>query len=153
MSNSRSIKIVAVGNGAAFQPDPSGVQAGDKIHWDNQTTEAHLLVTSTGFQTNKIAPGEVSSRGLVIGNHPGQPVTYSCSLHPQEQGTITIVPAVVVPPAFVPAVPVPPSFLVTLSSTAAPESDISSAPKRKAKAPTRRARGSKKTGRGKKKPE
>ena len=92
MATLRLIKIVAVGNGAEFQPDPSGVEAGDRIHWNNETNEEHWLEETTGgFMTDNIPAGSVSNPGFIA----TQDVSYRCRLHPQEQGTITIVPAVV----------------------------------------------------------
>src|SRR5262249_22091650 len=103
MANLRSIKIVQAGNLATFQPDPSGVQLGDRIHWNNETNNDHEVQVSDGFVTDNIPPGKVSN--------PGYPasagVSYRCSIHPQEQGTIQIVPAVVMAPAVVPAAAVP----------------------------------------------
>jgi hypothetical protein len=88
----KSIDIVVQGNGAAFQPEPAGVQVGDRIHWNNETNEDHLLETTTGgFITDNIPPGSVSNPGFIA----AQDTSYRCRLHPQEQGTIVIVPAVV----------------------------------------------------------
>lgn len=104
MANMRLIKIVGLGNGAAFQPDPSSVQAGDRVHWNNETNEDHWLErVPTGFLTNNIPAGEVSNPGFVA----NEGISYRCRFHPQEQGTIAIVPAVVVAAVAVPAVVAP----------------------------------------------
>jgi hypothetical protein len=126
MANLRSITIVQAGNLATFQPDPAGVQAGDRIHWNNETNNDHQLQVSDGFTTDNIPAGAVSN--------PGYPanvgVSYQCLTHPQEQGTIQMVPAVVMAPAVVPAAAVP--AVVSLASGAAAPS-AASAPKRGAK--------------------
>jgi plastocyanin len=88
----KSIDIVVQGNGAAFQPNRAGVQVGDRIHWNNETNEDHWLETTTGgFITDNIPPGSVSNPGFIA----AADISYRCRLHPQEQGTIEIVPAVV----------------------------------------------------------
>jgi plastocyanin len=126
MANLRSIKIVQAGNLAAFQPDSAGVQAGDRIHWNNETNNDHQLQMSDGFMTDNIPGGAVSNPGYIA----KKPVSYQCLVHPQEQGTIQIVPAVVMAPAMVPAAAVP--AVASLASGAAAPS-AAPAPKKGAK--------------------
>jgi hypothetical protein len=146
MPNLRLIRIVALGNGAAFQPDPSGVQANDTIHWNNETNEDHWLeTTSGGFVTKNIPAGEVSNPGFIA-----NAVSYRCKLHPQEQGTIAIVPAVAVPAVLVSAAAVPAVASSTLAASAS-GGDISAARKRKSKKPAHRRKAAKKKGGEKKK--
>jgi plastocyanin len=118
MANLRSIKIVQAGNRAAFQPDPAGVQVGDRIHWDNKTNNDHQVeMTDRSFQTDNIPGGAVSNPGYIA----NADISYRCLIHPQEQGTIAIVPAVVMAAAVVPAAPVPaPSGAGATASLAAP---------------------------------
>jgi hypothetical protein len=147
MPNLRLIRIVPLGNGAAFEPNPSGVQGGDTIHWNNETNEDHWLETTTGgFLTNNIPGGEVSNPGVIANST----IEYRCKLHPQELGSIEIVPAVMVPAVLVPAAAVS-ATLSAPAATAAVGGGISSAPKRKAKKPVRRRKAAKKKGRAKKK--
>src|SRR3954453_1706334 len=86
MANLRSITIVQAGNRAAFQPDPAGVQAGDRIHWNNETNNDHEVQVSDGFVTDNIPAGAVSNPGYLA----SAGVSYRCLIHPQEQGTIQI---------------------------------------------------------------
>jgi hypothetical protein len=134
----KSIDIVVQGNGAAFQPDRAGVEVGDRIHWNNETNEAHWLETTTGgFMTDNIPAGQVSNPGFIA----AQDTSYRCRLHPQEQGTIVIVPAVVMAQAM---------ELATAAPAAAPPSasDISAARKLK---PAQGKKAAKKKAGGKKK--
>lgn len=144
MANLRLIKIVSSGNGAAFQPNPAGVQAGDRVHWNNETDEAHWLEKNSGeFLTNNIPAGEVSNPGFVANGA----ISYRCRLHPQEQGTISIVPAVVVAAVAAPAVAVPAVAPFAPTAARAFRSNRLAARKPKARKPTSRK---KKKSRGKK---
>jgi hypothetical protein len=153
MPNLRLIRIVALGNGTTFQPDPSGVQAKDTVHWNNETNEAHWLETTTGgFMTDNIPAGAVSNPGFIA----VQDISYRCRLHPQEQGTIAIVPAVVMAAAMevaaaVPAVGAPAVASPALAAAPPLEGDISAARKRKSKKPVHRRNAATKKGGGKKK--
>jgi hypothetical protein len=146
MPNLRLIRIVAQGNGAVFQPDPSGVQVDDTIHWNNETNEDHWLETTTGdFVTDNIPAGTVSNPGFVA----VQGISYRCRLHPQEQGTIVIVPAVVMAETMEIAAALPAAGAAALESSAlaaAPplEGDISAARTGKSKKPGQRRKAAKK---------
>lgn len=103
MANMRLIKIVQAGNRAAFQPEPAGVQAGDRVHWNNETNNDHQLQLDDGTMTDNIPGGAVSNPGYIASAN----VSYRCLIHPQEQGTIQIVLPVVMAPAVVAAAAVP----------------------------------------------
>jgi hypothetical protein len=156
MPNLRLIRIVAQGNGAAFEPDPSGVQGGDTVRWNNETNEDHWIETTTGvFLTNNIPAGEVSNPGAVA----DATIAYRCRLHPQETGRIEIVPAVMAPvmaaaaamtaaggaPVAAPAT----SSAFAARAAAAVGGGASAARKRKAKKPAQRKKAAKKKGRAK----
>jgi hypothetical protein len=141
MANLRSIKIVQVGNLATFQPDPAGVQASDRIHWNNETNNDHQVQVSDGFVTDIIPAGAVSNPGYPAPANVG--VSYRCLVHPQEQGTIQIVPAVVMAPAMVPAAAVP-AVASLVSGAAAPSA--APAPKKGAKKKAKKKEGGKKKG-------
>jgi plastocyanin len=80
-----------------FDPDPQAANVLDQIFWtNNDDSQAHwpgLLkddgkIDETFFMPNQIAPnGDVSAIFS-----PSVPATYkyACSLHPDEQGTITV---------------------------------------------------------------
>lgn len=125
MANLRSIKIVQAGNLATFQPDPAGVQGGDRIHWNNESNNDHEVEVSDGFVTDNIPAGAVSNPGYPASGD----VSYRCLIHPQEQGTIQIV-TVVMAPAMVPAAAVP--AVASLESGAAALT-VAPAPKKLAK--------------------
>jgi hypothetical protein len=141
MPNFRLIRIIVQGKGAVFEPDPSGVQNGDTIHWNNETNEAHWVEdTSSGFITNNIPAGEISNPGFPA----SADVSYRCKLHPQEQGTIRIGPAVVMPATLVSAAAIPSAVLAAI----APGGDTLAARKRKPKKPAaRKNRGTKRKNR------
>lgn len=80
-----------------FEPDPLQASVRDQICWtNNDDSEAHwpgLLqddgkIDETFFMPNQIAPNGDSSATFA----PSQPASfkYACSLHPDEQGTITV---------------------------------------------------------------
>src|SRR5262245_1075164 len=95
-----SITIRQAGNRAAFQPDPAGVQASDRIQWNNQTNNEHQVQVSDGFVTNNVPAGDLASNPGYLASAD---VSYRCLIHPQEQGTIKMAPAVVMAPAVTPA--------------------------------------------------
>lgn len=99
MPNQRKINIRPAMGGppnAGFDPDELAAQTRDQIFWSNRDKVAHwpgLLnddgsIDATFFMPNQIAPdGDVSPIFS-----PSAPATfkYACSLHPDEQGTITV---------------------------------------------------------------
>ena len=80
---------------ATFAPNPLAAKTRDQIFWTNKDSVAHwpgLLkhdgtINTTFFMPNQIAPND-SSQSF----SPTVPslFTYACSLHPGEQGTITV---------------------------------------------------------------
>jgi len=134
----RSIKIVQAGNRAVFQPDPAGVQVGDRIHWNNTTNNDHQVQMTDGtFETDNIPAGAVSNPGFIAAGE----ASYRCLIHPQEQGTIQIVPAVVMAAAVVPAAALP-----AVASFAAGAATPSAAPAQKKGAKKKKGGGKKKGG-------
>jgi plastocyanin len=71
---------------------------GDIVSWNNATAEDHQPV-----QTNLnpplgtlvwpvVTPGHQTS-AYVVGENSGTTISYTCQLHPSEQGTIVVTPA------------------------------------------------------------
>lgn len=101
-----SITIVPGTNGASFVPDvyippdqtkPVALQAGngDLISWNNQTDQEHEIWQTGGDRiTEPIAPRQSSFPAYVIAlpnNETTGAVSYYCSYHPEETGTIDVV--------------------------------------------------------------
>ena len=98
-----SIKIA--GKPAVFTPDiedpdlkpgtPLNVVQGDLVSWNNASAEPHFLVPDeqkfSAFMTAPLAPG-TSSGGYNIVAPSGTTISYHCSLHAGEHGTIVVVP-------------------------------------------------------------
>lgn len=93
-----SIKIVPVGHNWGFQPDLPGAKPGDPlivppqslVTWANETQASHQMEMDNGsFATNRIYPGFSSDVAYVTPNTAGT-ITYHCSLHPKEKGSIVI---------------------------------------------------------------
>ncbi|HKV10305.1 MAG TPA: hypothetical protein VJ725_19345 [Thermoanaerobaculia bacterium] len=90
------ITISRTAQGVVFNPDPLQAKTRDQIFWTNNDTEAHwpgLLqsdgtINTTFFMPNQIAPNGGTSSTF----SPSVPSSfkYACSLHPNEQGTITV---------------------------------------------------------------
>ena len=83
-----------------FDPNPLGsseqqVEPGDQIVWANNDTEAHWpglqnpngTINKSYFMPNQIAP---SSTSQAFSPASSGTLSYVCSLHPNETGTITI---------------------------------------------------------------
>lgn len=99
-----SITIVQVSpSSVAFRPDlpgaqngqPLGALAGDLITWNNTTNNAHLLQRTnpapggSNFLTNQIPAGQVSDP-MYQAPASGTTVTYACTLHSGESGSIVV---------------------------------------------------------------
>lgn len=90
------------GGPAKFEPQPlSDVAPGDQITWaNNDATEPHWpgLLNSDGtidetyFMQNQIAPKPKFTSSTSSAFSPGSKgtLTYVCSLHPEETGTINV---------------------------------------------------------------
>ena len=73
--------------------------AGDAVSWNNTTTQNHQPVQTVqgnqvplplgGLSRDPVTPGHQTSAWIVTGNS-GTVITYTCLLHPQEQGTISV---------------------------------------------------------------
>jgi plastocyanin len=106
-----SINIVASDSGVSFAPPERGAAAGDRINWNNTTTDSHqpwptdenyqpLQVSpdSPQYMSDEIPPGETSLLYTVA--TPADPkkggtTYYYCKLHPNdanERGTIVVPP-------------------------------------------------------------
>jgi plastocyanin len=97
-----SVKIVQVSPGVAgFQPDVLGAKVGDSIQaqvsdivtWGNTTADTHQPVRVDNGQSlcDPIAGGGSSTPQFVVEGAVGDVISYKCSFHPQEAGSITIV--------------------------------------------------------------
>jgi plastocyanin len=101
-----SIKIQAKGRGktAVFTPDIDGakpgsalkVVQGDLVSWNNMTNQGHWPVpddrSSYGlFTTTPVDPDESSTAYNVVAT-AGTTISYHCYCHPEERGTIVVVP-------------------------------------------------------------
>ncbi|HKV93090.1 MAG TPA: hypothetical protein VJW20_11135 [Candidatus Angelobacter sp.] len=79
-----------------FDPNPlENVGTGDEIVWANNDTAAHWpglqnpdgSINTTYFMPNQIAPNSTSTTFSAGGSGT---LNYTCSLHPDEKGTIQI---------------------------------------------------------------
>jgi plastocyanin len=85
---------------AKFNPDvygtnpgePLKAQLGDLVSWNNQTTQPHQIRVGPLFTTDPIEAGKSSTPGWVVElpPKPGDPITYVCTKHNGESGTITV---------------------------------------------------------------
>jgi hypothetical protein len=97
-----SVKIVQVSPGVAgFKPDVLGARVGDTLHaqvrdivtWGNTTPDVHQPILANGVALCNPIPGHSpSTPQLVVAGHVGDVINYKCKFHPQETGSITIVP-------------------------------------------------------------
>jgi hypothetical protein len=97
-----SVKIVQVSPGVAgFRPDVLGAKVGDSLEaqvsdivtWGNLTADIHQPVRIDNGQSlcNPIAGGASSNPQFVVEGAVGDVISYKCSFHPRETGSITIV--------------------------------------------------------------
>lgn len=98
-----SVKIVTVSPGVAgFQPDVLGAKVGDPLQaqvsdivtWGNHTSDTHQPYrTDTGEDLCAPIPGNSpSTPQYVVVGAAGDKIPYKCRLHPQETGSISVVP-------------------------------------------------------------
>jgi hypothetical protein len=102
-----SIQIVAganPGDPATFvsQNQPSApvgtlfADPGDAVSWDNATTEDHLPMQTNlvlpigGLLWDRVTPGHQTAAWVVPHVSAGTAITYTCLLHPLEQGKIQV---------------------------------------------------------------
>ncbi|MEA2870430.1 MAG: hypothetical protein QOH67_406 [Hyphomicrobiales bacterium] len=80
-------KVVLVPRGGN-PGEPLKVARGATVTWNNLTKEIHhpVAINPPGFITDQIAPDDVSDPGFVA----TKTITYECSLHPDEKGSIEV---------------------------------------------------------------
>lgn len=82
-----SIRIFDEGNGVRF--DPLSAPPASCITWNNTTGETHQITYET-FSSDPILAGKSSRPDYVIGAADTGTITYACTLHENEWGTIEI---------------------------------------------------------------
>jgi FtsP/CotA-like multicopper oxidase with cupredoxin domain/plastocyanin len=102
-----SIKIVPVKPGVAgFQPDLPGLNPGDPLNvapsslvsWTNQTNDTHQVAFDDGsYTSNEILPALSSQTDYVAPSSSGS-ISYHCTKHKGETGSIVVKPVVPMPP-------------------------------------------------------
>jgi FtsP/CotA-like multicopper oxidase with cupredoxin domain/plastocyanin len=102
-----SIKIVPAGGGlAGFQPDLPGSKVGDPlsvppnsiVSWDNQTDDTHQVeMTDGSYSSNEILPQYTSKTDYVTPAQSGS-ISYQCTKHKGEAGSIVVQPVIPMPP-------------------------------------------------------
>lgn len=86
---------------ASFDPDvygtepgqPLKAQVGDLVCWNNQTMDVHQIAiqSATPFTTKVIGAYGSSQPGYCIQSGDPKTLTYNCTKHSNETGTITVV--------------------------------------------------------------
>lgn len=74
------IRIVRTGGQVAFTPVDLRIPKNEEVFWLNEDNVPHQI-SLTG---EIIAPGQTSAEIIITGSQG-----YSCTLHPEEKGTIT----------------------------------------------------------------
>jgi plastocyanin len=90
-----SVRILDTGHGVQF--DPLQAPPNACVTWDNTTGETHQVTAGT-FSTEPILEGRSSRPGYVIDPAATGTITYFCTLHEDESGTIDVVQAVPMEP-------------------------------------------------------
>jgi plastocyanin len=82
----RSAKVEIVD--FAYDPDPVTVQAGGKVIWLNQDSDAHTATAEDGsFDTGSLEEGKLKSETFKeVGTY-----AYICDFHPDMHGTVEVV--------------------------------------------------------------
>jgi hypothetical protein len=95
-----SITIEPGNAGASFVPDVFGAdptkglqaQNADLVCWNNRTGDAHQIAIGGTAITDEIAGWSSSTPAYLIqGQTVGGTITYNCTKHDNETGTITVV--------------------------------------------------------------
>src|SRR5262245_19986798 len=95
-----SITIEPGDKGAKFVPDVYGsdpekglqAQNGDLVSWNNRTGDVHQIAIGGKAITDDIAAWSSSTPAYLIqGQTVGATITYTCTKHQNESGTITVV--------------------------------------------------------------
>jgi plastocyanin len=90
-----SIRISSTDTGVKF--DPLSAPPSSCISWNNTTSETHQITYET-FSTEPILAGMSSRPDYVIDANASGTITYFCTLHEGESGTIDVEQAVPMPP-------------------------------------------------------
>jgi plastocyanin len=86
-----SVRIIDTSQGVKF--DPISAPTSSCISWNNCTSEPHQVTEGT-FSTDPILAGDSSRPDYVIDPTATGTITYYCTMHEGESGTITVeVPA------------------------------------------------------------
>jgi len=90
----------------SFNPSSLTIQVGDTVRWQNTGGAPHTTTSDAGvWDSGTLSPGGSFSRQFMA---PGT-FAYSCRIHPQMRGTITVsAPSPTSPPAPAPTAPVVP---------------------------------------------
>lgn len=97
----------------AFQPASLQVAVGSTVTWTNSGQAPHTA-TGSGFNSGTLAPGASFSQTFGTAGT----VSYTCTIHPNMQGTITVLAAAAsAPAASAPAASAPASAAPTLPNT------------------------------------
>ena len=89
-----SIRIIDTSQGVKF--DSLSAPPASCVSWDNTTSETHQVTHGT-FSTDPILAGDSSRPDYVIDPSATGAITYYCTLHENESGTIEVVQAVPMP--------------------------------------------------------
>ena len=82
-----SVRILSTPSGVKF--DELSAPPGAGVTWDNTTNQKHQITYQT-FSTNPIAPGDSSRPAYYIATDATGTITYYCTLHENESGTIAV---------------------------------------------------------------
>lgn len=89
-----SIRIIDTSQGVTF--DPLSAPPSSCITWNNCTSETHQITAGT-FSSDPILAGDSSRPDYVIAGDASGTITYYCTLHENESGTIDVEQAVPMP--------------------------------------------------------
>ncbi len=89
-----SVRIVDTSQGVKF--DSLSAPPSSCISWNNTTGKTHQITEGT-FSTDPILAGQSSRPDYVIAGAATGSITYYCTLHENESGTIEVVQAVPMP--------------------------------------------------------
>jgi plastocyanin len=82
----RSVKVQIVD--FAYDPDPTQVETGGKVIWQNMDSAPHTATADDGsFDTGTLEEGKLKSETF---KEPGT-YTYFCEIHPTMHGTVEVI--------------------------------------------------------------
>jgi len=74
----------------AYDPDPVTIEEGGKVTWINRDSAPHTATAEDGsFDTGTLEEGKLGSASFKQAGTYG----YVCSIHPEMEGTVEVVPA------------------------------------------------------------